>query len=337
MRWDELYIAGTGTALPGRITAARAVAEGRYPREWWEQGGMISVCAADDGQTPLDLALVAARRALDGSGLRPDDVGLLLHSSVLSALPEMWNPVNALQRRLAVPGDAFASEVRAASDGGMASLELAAAHLAVRPPGPLALLTAGDIWPASRINRWNYRPAVFGDGAAALVLSRAEGFARVLATTTSSDPELEGMSRGDEPIRPPGPPGDVIDLDRRAHEFMAEFGRERLFERFTRGTTRTVHAVLADAGLGVDDIDRVITINACQDRLRTLLRDIAPQWGLDRSLWLFGRTVGHLGPADQFAGLDHLRRSGATRPGQHVLLLSMGLGWLCTCAVIRIL
>ena len=50
------------------------------------------------------------------------------------------------------------------------------------------------------------------------------------------------------------------------------------------------------------------------------------------STWGFGSTTGHLGAGDQAAGLDHLLRSGAAKPGQRVLLIGSATGFACTVA-----
>ncbi|MFI1801867.1 ketoacyl-ACP synthase III family protein [Streptomyces sp. NPDC020379] len=337
MRWNDLYIVGTGAALPARMPAERAVRQGLYPRQWWEQSGMRSACVADDGQSALNLSVSAARRALAQSGHRPAEIGLLLHSSVLSMRPEMWSPASALQKTLGASG-AFACEVRAMCDGGMASLDLAAPYLTVRAPGPLALLTAGEVWPRNRINRWAYPSAVFADGAAAVLLSRTGGFARILATSSATDPELEGLSRGNQqPASGSSEAEAWIDPDHRAREFMAAFGRDQAVDRITRGAARAAHDALADAGTTIADIDRIIAAHLCHDQLLALLADVCPGTGLERTTWELGRTIGHLGPADQFADFDRLVRTHTLEPGQRALALGVGQGFVWNCAVIEIL
>ena len=56
-----------------------------------------------------------------------------------------------------------------------------------------------------------------------------------------------------------------------------------------------------------------------------------------RTTWDWSRTIGHLGAADQFAGLDHLRRSGKLAVGDLVVLMSVGAGYSWGCAVLDVL
>ncbi|XUL94498.1 3-oxoacyl-[acyl-carrier-protein] synthase III C-terminal domain-containing protein (plasmid) [Streptomyces galilaeus] len=57
---------------------------------------------------------------------------------------------------------------------------------------------------------------------------------------------------------------------------------------------------------------------------------------MSRSSWDFGRSVGHVGAADLIISLDHLVRTGELSPGDHVLLLSQGPGWISSSAVVTI-
>ncbi|MGW9432958.1 3-oxoacyl-[acyl-carrier-protein] synthase III C-terminal domain-containing protein, partial [Streptomyces decoyicus] len=57
---------------------------------------------------------------------------------------------------------------------------------------------------------------------------------------------------------------------------------------------------------------------------------------LDLTTWSWGRTVGHLGAGDQFAGLDHLVTSGRAVPGDRVVLIGVGAGYSWGAAVVEI-
>ncbi|GAB2729432.1 ketoacyl-ACP synthase III family protein [Kitasatospora kifunensis] len=335
MRWRDLYVSGVGVALPGSVSARQAIAEGLYTREQWEAGGMLSAAVAAEGDTAVDLAVTAAREALDQGRCRAGDLGLILHASLLAGGPDIWNPASYIQREL-VATHAFVAGVRDASNGGMASFELAAAYLSARPVG-FALLTAADLWPACYLNRWHYASCVFGDGAGALLLSRTGGFARVLATATASDPELEALSRGAVPVGTyPPRPGETIDLNQRAARYLETHGREETCVRVSRGFGTVVHDLLAQLGMEPRDIDRIVTAHVARDRIRDQLAAICPDCGLERTTWEFARTVGHLGAADQFAGLHHLQRSQSLTPGDHVLLLGVGVGFTWSAAMLEV-
>ena len=57
----------------------------------------------------------------------------------------------------------------------------------------------------------------------------------------------------------------------------------------------------------------------------------------DRTCWEWSRTVGHLGAADQYAGLDHLVGTGRAAPGDRCVLISVGAGYSWGAAVLEIL
>ncbi|MGO4750485.1 3-oxoacyl-[acyl-carrier-protein] synthase III C-terminal domain-containing protein, partial [Streptomyces sp. 2MCAF27] len=57
---------------------------------------------------------------------------------------------------------------------------------------------------------------------------------------------------------------------------------------------------------------------------------------VEQTNWEFGRRLGHLGAGDQFAGVNHLLETKAVKPGDIVVLSSVGHGYTFGCAVLEI-
>jgi hypothetical protein len=198
VRWENLYVAGTGSALPSRIeTAQDAVAAGRYTDRARAVSGYRAVrVAAEDEPGPV-LAARAGRQALERSGLRPEDVGLVLHAYSGHQGRDVWSPASYVEHEVLGGGGAPAYEVRQGCNGGLSALELAASHLTARPGSKAALITSGDAFHLPYLDRWNTdEQMVYGDGGGAAVLSTGGGIARILATASVSDSSLEIMDRG---------------------------------------------------------------------------------------------------------------------------------------------
>lgn len=333
MKWDRLYVSSTGAWFPPRLTSAEAIAAGDYDRSTWERTEIESVCVAEE--PGADLAIRAGRLALSRSTHAVEDVTLLLYATANYQGIDAWNVASYVQRGT-VTDRAFAVELRQLSNGGMAAMELAAAHLMCGEPGRAALLATGDRFALPGFDRWRADPGlVWGDGGTALVLSRDPGPVRVLSIASVTDPELEGLHRGDAPFRPAPAAEDMpVDISRRQRDFFARMPTDEVKQRLTRGFAAAVENTLADAGVSMDQIARVVAPHFGRQLLEW--RCLAPlKVDISSTTWSWGRGIGHLGAGDQFAGLDHLLTSGALRPGDLVLLFGVGAGYVWTCAVVE--
>jgi 3-oxoacyl-[acyl-carrier-protein] synthase-3 len=334
--WDDLYLAAAASWLPPAVSVEDALASGLFDPADAERQDFLSVTVADAGENIADIWSRAARLALCRSGMDADSIDLLLCASILGAGVDGWNAAAYVQRELGMTGG-LAVEVRSGSNGGMAAIELAASFLQ-RPGASAAIITAGDLFPMPYVDRWRTERFLLADGCAAVVLSTRGGFARLVATASTSDPALEAMHRGDTPIDPFAPDKKYpIDLRARAKSFQeGGMSKEEIFQRLSFGPRFVVREVLMETGLTMDEIEHVIvphfgrTITTMQCLRPLGLRDI------ERTAWDFVRRTGHLGPGDQFAALNHLNENGELKTGQYVLMLGVGAGFSWSTALLEI-
>lgn len=336
MRLSETYVAGTGRRLPPRITLDEAERAGSCDRRTVWRTRIESVCVSVDESAP-QLAALAARRALRQAGSRADDVDLVLHASIYFQGHDLWTPASYVQRTV-LGNSCPAIEVAQMSNGGLAAMELAAAYLRADRAHHQALVTTGDRFCAPGVDRWRSDPGtVLADGGTAVVLSARDGFARLRSVASVSDPHLERMQRGDAPARDaPCSSGSPVDVEAHRRAFVSEIGLDTVLDRFDAGQRAAVEQALSDAGVELRDIDRFVLPNLGLPRLNEQFLgkyDVA----IERTTWEWGRRVGHLGAGDQIAGLGHLADTGALRPGQLCLLVSVGAGFTWSCAVVEML
>lgn len=331
MRFERLFIAGHGVWLPPALPTERAVDDHLWDLSSARRSKIASVRVAAPGrdQAPPRMAARAATQALARSGLGSADIDLLLHATVHAQGRDLWNPAAYVQREV-LCNRCPAIEVRQLSNGGMAALELAAGYLNGSRPGAGALLTAADRFSGPGFDRWQRDPgAVYSDGGAALVLSTVEGYARVVSVATFGDTDIEGF----DPSEGLGPTYGVDDGNAR---FIGQFGLSTWLGRRGDGLGVVLRQVLSDAGVELSDVDWFVLPNLGHGLLD---EGCFQPYGIDaaRSTWEFGRTVGHLGAADQFAGLDHLVESGRAQVGDRVLLVGAGGGFTWSAAVVEVL
>lgn len=330
MKTPGLYIAGLGVYVPPVLDARKAVELGLYDPEDHEFQGWTGAAVAGDTPAP-DMAVRAARQAVERAGTHPHDLVLHIHACTHKQGPGGWSAQHYILRHV-TDLDIPAYQVSQGCNGLIGSLELAACYLQAVPERAAALVTGADNLSTPRFNRWaSVDNGVLGDGASAVVLTKRPGFARLLSINSGSTAEVEKQFRNEE--FPPVTGADALDrptaaapLDEAVSEAVGRQGELR---------TELALRTMAEAGLDVGDITRVAHIFTGRE---SYLKGILGPMGLrpEQGLLAFGRRLGHMTVSDQILGLDHLVETRQVGPGDHVLIVAHGGGVSVTCAVVRI-
>jgi 3-oxoacyl-[acyl-carrier-protein] synthase-3 len=189
-------IAGTGSHLPGpRIDnatlAARLAARGVETSDDWivERTGIRARHFAADGEQCSDLAVKAARHAIEAAGCQAADIDLIV---LATSTPDMVFPSTAciVQNKLGIAG-CPAFDVQAVCSGFVYALTLADSLIRTGS-AKRALVIGAEIF--SRILDFDDRTTcvLFGDGAGAVVLE-ASDTPGLLATDLHADGRHVGI------------------------------------------------------------------------------------------------------------------------------------------------
>ncbi len=167
-------IVGCGSYLPARVVTNAELASTVDTSDEWirERSGIAERRIAADGETTSDLAIAAARAALNGSGVEPAALDLIV---LATATPDNTFPATAakVQAALGAAG-CIAFDVQAVCTGFVYALATANAFLS-SGQARTALVIGAETF--SRILDWRDRGTcvLFGDGAGAVVLRAEEG------------------------------------------------------------------------------------------------------------------------------------------------------------------
>ena len=337
MRADDVYLAGVGTHLPPAVTTEHAVAEGWYDQADRAASGFESVLVAGDVPAP-DMAVDAARKALRMAGIPGEDFGALVHSTTYHQGPDGWSaPHYVLRETIDRPISAI--ELRQGCVGMIAGLELAVHRLTADHEADAVLLTTSDNFSAPIVDRWRAAKLfLLADGGAAAVVSRRGGFAKVLSVAAYSNPGMEELHRGGEDLFPPGiTRGVSLNFEERSDHWREQWakGVAPPMGHLGECVAGAAGKALADAGIGMEKIARVCHVGFARGPLHAIYLD-ALDVDADRGSWEITRRTGHVGAADPFIGLEHLWRTGAVVPGDHVMLIANAPGMEAGCAVLEI-
>ncbi len=286
-----------------------------------ERTGIVSRHYAADGETTVDMAEVAAKRAIEAAGISAADIDLIVFAT---ATPDLVFP-NAgvmLQARLGCRGGP-AFSVEAACSGFIYALSIADKF--VRSGEAKHALVVGSET-LTRITDFTDRTTaiLFADGAGAVVLSASQQ-PGVLSTHLHSDGHYQdllyctgGVSKGYEP-----------GTGNRAFIRMA--GRE-VFKVAVTMLGNVVDEVLAANNLQKSDIKWLVPHQA---NIR-IIQAVAKK--LDMSLDNVIITVqeqGNTSAASVPLALDTGIRDGRIKPGDLVLLEAFGGGFTWGAALVR--
>lgn len=184
-------IAGTGGYLPERIVSNKDLEEMVETSDDWirERTGIKRRHIAAENETSSDMAVAAARKAIESAGIDVGDIDLIV---VATTTPDKVFPSVAciVQRRLGLE-KIPAFDVHAACSGFIYGMDIVNRY--IRTDGAeTALLIGAETY--SRILDWTDRSTcvLFGDGAGAAVLTATDGEG-IISTHIHSDGQHENL------------------------------------------------------------------------------------------------------------------------------------------------
>lgn len=173
--------------------------------------------------------------ALDQSGHAPVEISGVFHTKCfIPKDPDGW-PAQHYINRNTINQPVASVEIRNGCVGFFSAMHLAVCYLNATPDRTAALLTAADNFGTPSVNRWHASKLfVLADGGA-IVLSKRRGFAKVLATGSASNPELEQHHRGAESLFPPSlTVGGTLNFEERMASSQQDRQRARCLRRGLR-------------------------------------------------------------------------------------------------------
>ena len=318
-------IVGTGSYLPEKVLTNADLEKMVDTNDEWirERTGIRQRHVAAEGQTTSDLAVEAAKRAMEAAGVTAAEIDLLI---VGTTTPDIIFPSTAclVQHRIGANGCA-AFDVNAACSGFL--FALATADKFVRSGAAKCALVIGAET-LTRMLDWSDRGTcvLFGDGAGAVVL-KPSSEPGILSTHLHADGAHKellynpvGVSAG-------------FKLDQKNAGVRVMMTGNEVFKVAVKTLDAVVEETLAANNLDKHAIDWLVPHQA---NLRIIT---ATAKRLDMPMERVVVTVdrhGNTSSASVPMALDHAVRSGMIQPGQLVLMEAFGGGFTWGSALVRL-
>jgi 3-oxoacyl-[acyl-carrier-protein] synthase-3 len=317
-------VRGVGSYLPAKILTNEDLSKIVDTSDEWiqERTGIKQRHIAAEGETTSDLAIAAARQALERAGIAGTDLDLIV---VATATPDHTFPATAakVQAALGRPGiPAF--DVQAVCSGFVYGLAVVDNFLRCGQVKSALFIGAETF---SRILDWEDRATcvLFGDGAGAVVLTAEEGNGTsadrgVLSTHLHSDGRHHDLLYVD---------GGASSTQTTGHVRME--GRE-VFRHAVVNLADTVNEAMAANGVTIDDIDWLVPHQANKRILDSTAKKLRiPADKVIVTVDRHANTSAASIPLAWAAAVD----DGRIQPGQLLLLEAMGGGFTWGSALVR--
>ncbi len=315
----NFQILGTGSYAPEHIVTNDDLSKMVDTSDEWiaERTGIrqrhISV-----NETTHDMAYQAAMRALDDTGVKPEELDMILCATISS---DLASPNVAIMVQKMIGATCPAMDISAACSGFVYTLDVAAGYFARGKAKKMLVLGAERL---SKMLDWEDRATcvIFADGAGAVVLGEGESYLSSKLTAKGDDdvikiPYYVGLSPfftipGEKPC---------INMK----------GRE-VFKFAVNAMYNDVQEVLEQSGLTQKDVSYVIPHQANLRIIDAVARrmDIAPE-KFYHNIERFGNTSSASIPI----ALDELNKAGKLKAGDYIVLSAFGGGLTTGACVVR--
>jgi 3-oxoacyl-[acyl-carrier-protein] synthase-3 len=305
-------ISGLGTAVPEVVLSNEELAERVGLSEQWifERTGIRARRIASEGETTSTLAHLAGSQALQQAGVEPGDLDAVI---VATVTPDYQFPAVAPMVASALGFSGAAFDMNAGCSGFLYGLAQSAAMVESGAASRVLLIGADVL---SRITDYSDSKScvLFGDGAGAAVIERVDG------------PSHIGPFRlGADGSRP-----ELLYVPNESRLIHME-GRE-VYRHAVAEMAGSVRAVLAGAGIRIDDVDLLVAHQANARILAAVAERLAlPEEKVITNIARYGNTSAASIPL----ALAEAAEDGTLREGALVVLTAFGAGFTWGAGVVR--
>jgi len=195
-----LKIAGIGYCVPETVITNDDLTKLYETSDEWifSRTGIKERRVVSGNETAIDLGYDAAKKALDKSGFKPEDIDCII--SAASAPPQLYPTLSCtLQAKLGIPNQVPAFDLTAACTGLIYALQVARGFIGAGIYKTILIVAADN---NSKITNWEDRGTsiLFGDGAGAMVVTESDdGIDDILSINISADGSIGQMIQTNMP------------------------------------------------------------------------------------------------------------------------------------------
>ncbi|MGL9757326.1 MAG: beta-ketoacyl-ACP synthase III [Wolbachia sp.] len=307
---NKSFILSTGSYLPKKILSNNEIASIVETNDEWirKRTGIVQRHIADEEELTSDLAVNAAKNAIEKAKISIDEIGLII---VATTTPDKTFPSCAtiIQSKLKCK-NAFAFDVQAACSGFIYAVTVADSLIKSNNRIKYALVIGAEIM--SRIVDWKDRSTciLFGDGAGAVVMKSKIDKSDIISTNLHSDGNVDILCTS----------GGVSSTEDSGKICMN--GRE-VFKHAVEKLTASVEETLKCNNLKITDIDWLIPHQANIRIIEAVVKKL--DFPIEKVINTVDKHANTSAASIPLA-LDYAIQESKIKSGNLVLLIAIGAG-----------
>ena len=313
-------ILGTGSFLPQKVLTNDDLSHMVETSDEWitKRVGVKErrVCTTE---TNTDMGVAAALAALEDSGVKPEELDLIIGATI-SADTISPGLAGMVQNRIGATCPCF--DMNAACPGFLFALEVADGFFVKKTVKKVLVVSAERM---SGLIDWTDRSTcvIFGDGAGAAVLGEGDNY-------LASELHTAG---GDDVISIPTWWNNSPFYEHQLKQNKVNMAGQETYKFAVSSMVRDIQSVMAKAGITGEQVKAVIPHQANYriiNEARRRLPEIAPEKFLINI-----QRCGNTSSASEPILLDEANRQGLLQPGDYVVLSAFGGGLSSAASVVR--
>ncbi|WP_353269723.1 beta-ketoacyl-ACP synthase III [Wolbachia endosymbiont (group A) of Myopa testacea] len=307
---NKSFILSTGSYLPRKTLSNNEIASIVETSDEWirQRTGIVQRHIADEGELTSDLAVNAAKSAIEKAKISVDEIDLII---VATTTPDKTLPSCAtiVQSKLKCK-NAFSFDVQAACSGFIYAVTVADSLIKSNNRIKYALVIGAEIM--SRIVDWEDRSTcvLFGDGAGAVIIKSEMGNSVIISTNLHSDGNVDILCTN----------GGVSSTDDSGKICMN--GRE-VFKHAVDKLTASVEETLRCSNLKITDIDWLIPHQANIRIIEAVVKKL--DFPIEKVINTVDKHANTSAASIPLA-LDYAIQESKIKSGNLVLLIAIGAG-----------
>ncbi|UIP91444.1 ketoacyl-ACP synthase III [Wolbachia pipientis] len=307
---NKSFILSTGSYLPKKILSNNEIASIVETNDEWirQRTGIVQRHIADEGELTSDLAVNAAKNAIEKAKISIGEIGLII---VATTTPDKTFPSCAtiIQSKLKCK-NAFAFDLHAACSGFIYAVTVADSLIKSNDRIKYALVIGAEIM--SRIVDWEDRSTcvLFGDGAGAVIMKSEMSSSSIISTNLHSDGNVDLLCTNGG-----------ISSTRDSGKILMN-GRE-VFKHAVEKLTSSVEETLKCNSLKITDIDWLIPHQANIRIIEAVVKKL--DFPIEKVINTVDKHANTSAASIPLA-LDYAVQESKIKSGNLILLISIGAG-----------
>ena len=314
-----MKIIGTGSELPRKIVTNDMLSEFLdtsdawiYPRTGIRQRHVIS------DERLEDLAISAAKKALDNAGMKAEDLDFIICSNVVN---EYITPSLSCIIQGGIGATCPCLDINCACAGFIYALDIAETHYKAGKVKNVLIVCAEE---PSRMTSWKDRSVcvLFGDGAGAAVLSEGDNIKGVKLSAASATDKLYQI-RSLEP---------TPYITKEEQDIPLQMKGQDVFKFAVKASAGDIKYRLDELGMNAGDIDHYLLHQANKRIIRSIEEFLGqPEEKFPTNV----ETHGNSSSASCPILLDECNRKGLLKKGDMIAMSAFGAGFISGAAIME--